>query len=265
MRKYSKIQSIIWFIFIALIIFAMYLFIYKQIDKLIPKRENNIYIFSIDSENEKTEFLYEMYEYIIQFDYYKKISENEVTNLISNPKIKKIFLGSNEIEEKYLEKVLSNLQIAKINNTKYGDLNVLINKYKYQKKKVVMDYVDYVVAYTDDFSKVFYFDVITTVYDVDYNSMSTSEITSETEKYFKEENLNNNSSANKPYDQDTNVIIQNAKQKFSQIMEDENFNPDTVMYTNPYHVLKDTENDITVYYDFSNNRIFGFYKGFGKF
>ncbi len=273
MRKANRIKSIIWFILIVFIIFAMYLFIYMQIDKLIPKRENDIYTFAVDSQSDKTEFLYKMYDYILQFENYKKISASEIDNIMSNPKLSNslnIFFRVegmySSTEEQYLKDILANAQIGKIDNTVYGDLNVILDKFVYYKKgKVTTSYTTYVFAYSDDFNKVFYFNAY--LFDnIGYSNKIAEAAVDHSISHTEVEGDYNISqeSANKQYDQGTNLIIQNVKQDFSKIFTDVNFNPDTVMYAKPYHILKDTENDITIYYDSLDKIICGFYMGFGN-
>lgn len=270
MKKFKRLKNIVWFIFITFIIVTMYMLIYKNVDKLIPKRENEIFLFPMDSQDEKTEFIYEMYDYIIQFDYYKKPSESELANIKSNSKIKKIFMEGLNTEEKYIDKILESIQIGRINNTVYGDLNVILFGYVNKKGKVVTNYIEYMLVYSDDFNKVFYFNNAS-LQDAEQSNLNSVVFDAENDEikdiktYEEREHINDSFSASKPYDQDTSLIVQNTKQKFSQILEDVSFNPDTVMYKNYLYILKDTEHDITVYYNFSDNVICSFYIGFDKF
>ena len=60
----SRLKNAILFIIILSIIFLFYFYMYKNIDKLIPKYENELYTFSNNTEESKTDFLvlFDMFE-----------------------------------------------------------------------------------------------------------------------------------------------------------------------------------------------------------
>ncbi len=59
-------------------------------------------------------------------------------------------------------------------------------------------------------------------------------------------------------------LIKNAKISFSRFIKDIEFTPDTIIYRENYYILKDIQNDVTVYYNVNNDTILGFYIGFKK-
>ena len=60
------------------------------------------------------------------------------------------------------------------------------------------------------------------------------------------------------------ILIANCKDIISNIIKEDKFNPDTIIYKNNYYILKDNTQDTTVYYNADNNSILGLYIGFKK-
>ncbi len=268
-----KLKNAIWFIIIFVMIFIVYFYIYKNIDKFIPKHENEVYFFANNIKNEKSEFLYEMAEYIEASSYngianedeLNKIKENEILcNLIK--KATNDFYGLEQ--EKYEIKVMSSYFIGELNNTIYGDLKCLTDRYTTGAKKA--NYSIFWIAYSEDMSKIYYYNPSPV------SSYNSNQSVVSYEKYAIESKVdsdisdgdiydsnNDNIDDSKQYEQNRDEILQNGKRAFSNLIINKEFEPNTIIHKDNYYVLKDTNRDITVYYDINFDDIIGLYMGFG--
>lgn len=256
MIRLRKLKNIIWFILIVLIILSIYILIYKNIDILVPKYEDVGYSFSIKEKEQNTEFLNKMAEYINTYDYYRKLSDDEIANIKSNEKLNKLltYIYHSEDDDYYF---LEGALVGTMYDTIYGDLNVIIQRYNYYKEKKKSSSIVYMIAYSDDMKKIFYLN----------NTISLSY---------------SNAAVNGPYIYDTDVVETSeeeaakkedftmstitglAREKFFAAIPNTEFNPNTIMYDKPYYILEDSENDITIYYDSYCSDIYGLYIGFGN-
>ena len=275
----NKIKNLISFIIVIIIIFIIFFCIYANIDAIIPKYENEVFIIQNNIDSEDNDFLYEMVAYLekadIEYQSNKESLSTKDNNIIYNL-IKYAHYGYDEAEIEEIYKILLNNEVGTINDTIYGNLNVLTGE-----GNIFVDREDYkiglatkyYIAYSEDMSKLYW--NFMRIYDKNQssvtNSQSTSgEIYSSTngktpdkdilEAMGMEDKKNTITEEGARKDE----IIKKGKEALAKISTELKFNPDTVTYKKPYYVLKDTDNDITLYYDKEDNQICGFYMGFGK-
>ena len=275
----NKIKNLISFIIVIIIIFIIFFCIYANIDAIIPKYENEVFILQNNIDSEDNDFLYEMVAYLekadIEYQSNKESISTKDNNIIYNL-IKYAHYGYDEAEIEKIYKKLLNHEVGTINDTIYGNLNVLTGE-----GNIFVDREDYkiglatkyYIAYSEDMSKLYW--NFMRIYDKNQssvtNSQSTSgEIYSSTngktpdkdilEAMGMEDTKNTITEEGASKDE----IIKKGKEALAKISTELKFNPDTVTYKKPYYVLKDTDNDITLYYDKEDNQICGFYMGFGK-
>lgn len=256
MIRLRKLKNIIWFILIVLIILSIYILIYKNIDILVPKYEDVGYSFSIKEKEQNTEFLNKLADYINTYDYYRKISDEEIVNIKSNEKLNKLltYIYCSGYDDDFS---LNGALVGTMYDTIYGDLNVIIQRYNYYKEKKKSSSIVYMIAYSDDMNKIFYLN----------NTISLSHPnTTENGLYIYDTEVVETSEeeAAKKEDLTMSTITQLAREKFFVAIPNTEFNPNTIMYDKPYYVLEDSENDITIYYDNYCGDIYGLYIGFGN-
>lgn len=262
MIKLRKLRNAVWFIIIVIIIFGIYIFIYKNIDILIPKREDIGHAFPIEEREQNTEFLNQLADYISTYDYYRKAS-NDIVNIQSNQKLNKLLTYIHNGSEENMRSALDNMLVGTIYDTIYGDLNIIIQRYSYYKTKKESWSIQYMIAYSDDMSKIFYLNNSKNL----NNTMSSvnSATAGENElKIYDAEMITSGEEGAKQEDLTMSTIMQLAREKFLVAIPNMEFNPNTIMYNKPYYILEDTENDITIYYDNYYNDIYGLYIGFGN-
>lgn len=236
----KTLKKTILFIIILAIIFLLNYEIYVNIDKLIPKHENEIYTFANEIRQFDANFLYDMYEKIHRADSSKIVSEDELKRLEQNETInnliKNYIYELDEEPTEWIKAILYNCFSGKLENTIYGDLNILyLNNAFY-------------IAYSDNSEKLYYF-----------NSAEDSDnfkLHVETSPNTQQEDDIEDLAINKE-----NIIIA-AQKEFSKILPNAQFNPDTIMYNYGSYILKDKQKDITVYFGKEKNIIFGLYMGF---
>ncbi len=253
----KRIKNIVLFIVTLLAIFLLDFVIYKNIDELIPKHQDELHTFANDiNGRENYNFMYELCEQIENTDNYRKVlndtkivEENEIIyNLIKN------YIYEEEIEDEYVKDVLlSSLYVGDLSNTIYGDLKFITSRY--MKTKYIN--TNYYIAYSDDMKKVCYYNLKReVVYD------DTSASAAGTLVYDKEK-LSELEGEKAQIDQNKEEFIKKVKQEFSKVMKNVEFTPNTIYYRASAYILEDDEKDITIYYDHEKNNIFGFYMGFG--
>lgn len=254
MIRLRKLKNIICFILIVLIILSIYILIYKNIDVLVPKYEDVGYSFAIKEKEQDTEFLNQLADYINTYDYYRKISDEDIIKIKSNEKLDKLlkyFYCSGADEDYFLDSAL----VGTMYDTIYGDLNILIQRYNYyytEKKKSSSNL--YMIAYSDDMNKIFYLN--------NTLSMNNSSISESKTQIYDAEVENSEEEAGKQEELTMTTITQHAREKFFIAIPNMEFNPSTIMYDNPYYILEDSQNDITIYYDSYSSEIYGMYIGF---
>lgn len=253
----KRLKNVILFTITLLGIFLLDFVIYKNIDELIPKHQNELYKFSNNiSKNENSEFLYELYDYIENSDNYRKvlndretIKENSIVyNLIKN------YTYDKEISDEYITEVLSALDIGDLSNTIYGDLEFVTSRYMKEKKYVVTNYY---IAYSKDMKKICYYNHHKCgIYETDFSvSRMAAGYDDETQSELEADKTQ--------IEQNKEEIIKCVKEEFSKAMINIEFNPNTITYKMETYILEDEEKDITVYYNKELNSIYGFYIGFG--
>lgn len=256
MIKLRRLKNIVWFILIVLIILSIYVLIYRNIDRLVPKYEDVGYTFAIKEEEQNTEFLHQLADYINTYDYYRKISDEDIIKIKSNEKLDKLlrYYYCLEDGEDYLPK---GALVGTMYDTIYGDLNIIIQRYNYyytEKKK--SSSILYMIAYSDDMNKIFYLN--------NTLSMNNSSISESKTQIYDAEVENGEEEAGKQEELTMTTITQPAREKLFIAIPNMEFNPSTIMYDSPYYILEDSQNDITIYYDSYSSEIYGMYIGFKK-
>lgn len=248
-----RIKNIILFIITLLAIFLLDFVIYKNIDNLIPKHQDELRTFANDSNNkENYNFMYELCGQIENTDNYRKvlkdiniIKENEIIyNIIKN------YIYEEEIENTYnIDVELSKLYIGDLSNTIYGDLKFVTSRY------VSSKYINsnYYIAYSEDMKKICYYNLNSVIYDE--RDVSSAVVYDSEELGLESEKVQT--------DKNKEDFIKNVKQEFSKIMKNVEFNPNTIYNRAGAYILEDEQKDITIYYNQEKNNIFGFYMGFG--
>lgn len=253
----KRFKNIILFIITLLAIFLLDFIIYKNIDELIPKHQNELHKFANNiNKNENSEFLYELCVQIENSDNYRKVlgdsqtikENNIVYNLIKN------YTYEEEIPDDYIIDILSVLDIGDLSNTIYGDLEFVTSRYMKGKKYVVTNYY---IAYSKDMKKICYYNNDKNVYDESTASQMAGIISDATEKQSGAEAEKTQLEKNKE------EIIKCVKEEFSRAVTNIDFNPNIITYRGGSYILEDEGKDITVYYNKELNSIYGFYIGFG--
>lgn len=246
-----KFKNIVWFILIVLMIFSIYILIQKNIDRLVPKYEDMEYTFAIKEKEQNTEFLHKLADYINTYDYYRKISDNDIIRIKSNEKLNKLLkycYCSEDGEDYFFNRAL----VGTMYDTIYGNLNIIIQRYNYHNEKNKSSSIACIIAYSDDMNKIFYLN----------NTLKSNN--SSIYVYDTEVVKNSEEESRKQEELTMATITQLAREKFYIAIPNMEFNPTTIMYDNPYYILEDSQNDITIYYDNDSKEIYGMYIGFGN-
>lgn len=244
----KKLKGTFVFCIIFLIILIIDLIFYKNIDKLVPTMDKKIYSFENINKKSTEDFILDMLELSTTQNNFKElksfdeIKSNEIIyNLIKNY----IFKGYNE------EEILEwNVYSAELPNTVYGNLKVI---------SITQDEYSYLITYSEDTKKVFYTnaDILSGIFnrgddlivvDSDYSEYSV-------ENFYTDNLISEKNKAE---------LINKGKNAFSNIIKECEFNPGTIMNNDNYYILKDTERNITVYYNVERDEIGGFYMGFDQ-
>ena len=253
----KKRSGTIRFIIILIIIITLNLLLYKNIDFLIPIHENEVFAYENNLLGEKEDFIYDIFNQIndrTQLEY-NNANDNTIESLKSNEVayhfLYHYFFDMLQIEdEEEIEMAILELtNITKLENTIYGDLNVItVGKRNVRSNMVIL--------YSDNMDKFYYLDGTFSGEYIFYNDY----ILIDSDGY-EIKISNNNEENNKKNKED---IIENVKKALESFINDYEFDPDTILYRENYYILKDSEKDTTVYYYAEKNVIFGFYYGFGK-
>lgn len=261
----KKVTNIIVFIIIILGIFLLDFVILKNTDKLVPKHENELYVIENTANSEESnsmDFFYNMLEQIYDINY-KKISNNEKLNYIKENQIiynlidkyynlqdskenQTTYITTEEehnLQDEELLKAFNYLYIGELNNTIYGDMQVICYGFFGNSKNV-----DYYIVYSKDMTKICYFNTNLSPIGSTYDSQST-------EIYDIEDDGSHT-------DKNKEDIAKKGKELFDIMMPNIDFNSDTIIKQETYYILKDSSKNITIYYDEKTNTIFGFYMGF---
>ena len=251
----KKIKGTVTFFIVFLIILTLYMLLYKNIDIFLPIHQNELYSFSNELQKEQKEFLIEMYEQIQMQNNYKNIDSEEFKRISKNNLVYNIIRNNTykEIIDEDLELLaLDYLYTEELYNTIYGNLKVV------RGFNLGYSNLEFAVIYSDDMKKICYLNISELLYIIESQYFDESyEIQSIFEEKSKEE-LNQDEKRSK------DDIINNCKERFLEFIKEYDFEPDTIIYKGNYYILKDTKQDITIYYDSNNNSIFGLYIGFGK-
>lgn len=247
----KRFKGTIIFIISFFIILALDFALYKNIDRFLPTHEKELYVFENNSNSESKEFLSEMYELFELQNNCRPINDlniirkNEILyNLIKNS----IYKGYNDDDfDKAVEK---DLYVGELQNTIYGDLNVVC-VISYKK-------THYLVIYSEDMKNIFYLDVNQKEY-TNSSSEFVEYYSKNTVYYIKENNAEDLTD-----EKSKTELINQCKSSFEELIKDYEFDPDTIIYKNSYYILKDNEKNITIYYNDTDNIIFGLYIGFDK-
>lgn len=256
----KKLRNIVLFITTLLAIFLLDFVIYKNIDKLIPKHQNELQTFENNSKESKADFLQEMCEQIESTDNYRRvlketqiIEENTILyNLI------KSYVYSIDIQDEDILNIISDLDIGDLPNTIYGNLKFVTSRYiKYVNSKKKNIYTNYYIAYSEDMKKICYYNLDEKVPDYDSsNTMATMGVLEDEEFYETQ------GDSKTPSEQNKEKIIKDVKEEFSKAIPTIEFTPNIITYKNGMYILEDETKDIVIYYNSEMNNIFGFYIGF---
>ena len=265
----KKIIQITIFIIIFILIILANFAIYKNIDKVIPTHQKEIYTFNNNLEDEKYNFLYEMCLQIEEQQEYKKILYTASSLLEQNPtafNIIKSFIFNNKIAEDLKLKI--SLCEGELKNTVYGNLEFLADK-MYSSKRGY-SYTNYYIIYSEDMKKLCF-------YNLEGNGVEPNNysIQVKDETYYDLNQKKDNDSLDEFDNTSTDInsteatrnkeeIIKKVKEKFSKVISNIELKPNTIIKKTNSYILQDDENDITIYYDNENDNIFGFYMGFGN-
>lgn len=262
----SKLKNAILFIIILFMIFLFYFCMYKNIDKLIPKYENELYTFSNNTEETKTDFLvlFEMFEELENSISYKRISSDEEINAIKENKILynfiKNYIYREELSEEIFNDLVYSLYMGELTNTIYGDLKCISNRYniiRTNNKRIAS--TGFSISYSEDMKKIYFLnrDIEITNRNLSVSYYDESAAEGYEEKYEYGEQFKEMESI-----QSRKQLVQSVKEVFSKAILNVEFNPDIIMYRE-YYILKDTNQDIMVLYNKDSNTIFGLLIGFG--
>jgi len=202
-------------------------------------------IYSFENINKKSteDFIIDMYDLSTAQNNFKELNLDEIKsneilyNLIKNY----IFKDYNE------EKILYS---AELPNTVYGDLKII---------SITQNESFYLITYSEDMKKVFYINenILYGIFnrgdkliviDSDYSEYSA-------EKFYTDNLISEKNKAE---------LINKGKISFSNIIKECEFNPETIINNVDYYILKDTERNITVYYNVERDEVGGFYMGFDQ-
>lgn len=238
----KRVKSVIIFAIICFIIFLLNFIIYTNIDKLIPKHENELRVFTSNFNDNNTEFLYEIYNQIEKLDYHNRFSNEQEINEFKQNKLIYNFFKNYVIKEQFSDDEVTELLLhdylykGNLSNTIYGDLRFVCGQIN-----------TFYIAYSEDLKKICYFDINQDMYNFNIGMDSDNKKLVDLESQLN---------------QNKEEIIECAKQEFSKMQLDLKFNPDTIYYHNGSYILKDTERNIVVHYSKKYSNIFGFYIGF---
>ena len=254
MKKY---RGTIKFFVILIIIILLNLFLYQNIDLLIPIHENEVFAYENNLLGEKEDFIYDIFNQIndiTEFEYNNANDDNTIEELKNNEIVYSllynyIFKLQIADESEIKDAILELTNITKLKNTIYGDLNVITVGAENIRSNIA-------ILYSDNMDKFYYLDATfsgkSTSYD-DYILMESDEYEIKISNDDKENNKKNKAE-----------IIDNVKKALESLINDYEFDPDTILYRENYYILKDSKKDTTVYYYAERNMIFGFYYGFDK-
>lgn len=262
-----RIKSIILFIIIFLIIVMLDFYLYKNLDKLIPKHDGDLYIFENNVKKKNKEFIEEIYEHV-EITNNKKVSKEELDRIKLNETLYNILknyvykidsfyekmgqINTKELEKIFEEVLMEELYTGKLTNTIYGDLNVIMIISNGENKYYLNDNNDCIILYSDDMSKVYYLDVNKKIVYEDVIDDNYKMI------YYDEKGEEKELFSGLSRDE----ILNKVNRIFSKVFVKKEFKPDTIIYKESYYILKDTTENITLYYDKQENIIFGLHIGF---
>jgi hypothetical protein len=239
------------FLIILSVIIVLDLLLYKNIDLLIPMRENEVLAYENDLQEEKEDFIYEIFNQINEKLFFNSsnVDQNTINELKNNEIIfnilKECVFNIEDYDENELELIMAEIiSVTRLDNTKYGNLNAITT---FGNSAVIL--------YSDDMDKIYYYKEINF-----YEENENYEIVESDDGNFIK--IVDKDETNKKMNKEE--IINNVKNTFSNLVKDYEFEPDTIMYKEDYYILKDSLKDITVYYYAEKDIIFGFYLGFGE-
>lgn len=215
-----------------------------------PTHEKEVYAYERDIKIDKKDFLMELYKQVEKQNEYKLIENEEIENITKNEIIYNIIKNNiigNAVDEGIIKK---NLYTKELSNTIYGELKIIDSLYQYNFEK------NFTIVYSKDMTKLCYLDKDEILYTI-LNKDDISEIKEGESLNFDEEIFQQDKKSKME-------LIDNCKTAISSFIKNSEFSPNTIMYRSNYYILKDTSNDITVYYNVNNNIVLGFYIGFEK-
>ncbi len=250
-----KYKGIIKFISVLLIILMMEFILYKNIDKVIQNDDGVLYHYSNESKDENVELIFRMHELVMTGSKFRELNDSEIDNIKNNEVIyliiKKVFDGYRD--EELIDVLKAFTYTEDLENTIYGNLKVINVRYDYgtHYKAQYDDGTILNIVYSEDMNKIYYCN-------------EAVRLSLEPQSYDIESVVEEESVDQDIVDKEKIKIVDKVTESLSEITNKYEFNPDTIINKGIYYILKDTSNDITVYYSYKNNIIWGFYIGFEK-
>lgn len=262
--------QIIIFITTFIIILLIDFLVYKNIDKIIPTHQNEIYTFANHTKEQKYNFIFEMLMQIEETGNYKKILDNvellKEKNLNSNIITNYVYKEVLEEDWQYIP-----LYEGSLDNTVYGDLKFITSRsyFKSNYNKIKEVYTNFYIVYSDDMKKVCYYNfdndkgLEANDYSIKIKENSASlgyEIKDELSEY--DDSEENNEKQSTESSKKKEELIKDVKEEFRKMNSNIDIQPNTIIKKTNFYILQDEQNKATIYYDDENNLIFGFCIGF---
>lgn len=263
----KKIKGTIIFSIIFIVILILDFILYNNINYFLPSYENKLYSYANTSQIEQKEFLFEMYEQIEMQSNYKIIDEKSFEELEKNNTLYNIIKNSilDDIDElKLKDAIMEIFYIGEMQNTIYGDFKIFGNPYI-----GIGKIGSFLILYSQDMKKIYYLNIdeknmIESInYENEYGYGEVYEIRTDNDNdydydYDKFKYVTQDDKKSKT------ELIYRCKEFIKNMLNYDDFEPETIMYKENYYILKEPKRDITIYYNASSNMVIGFYIGFGK-
>ena len=254
----KKIKGIIIFCIIFLIILLIDFTLYKNINVFLLNEEGKIYTLADNSNKVQKDFSSEMFEMMYLENNFNQITDYEE---IKNDEVLYNLIIKSKDEYFPEEDMFSDSYISESLDTVYGRLRAInINTNQLFGE-------DILIVYSEDTKKIYYlnFDKQSEMFSklddrIDIGQMNNYK--NEQEKLETSDVLTTDEiSVTRRIRKE---LVRKVKEAFSNLMKNYKFEPDSIIYSGYYYVLKDNVEDITICYDANNDNIFAFYIGFNK-
>lgn len=250
----KKIKGTIIFSIIFIVILVLDFILYNNINYFLPSYENKLYSYANTSQIEQKEFLFEMYEQIEMQNNYKMIDVEKFNELSQNNIVYNILKNNilDEINKLELEEIIMEIfYIGEMQNTIYGDFKIVGNPYVGIGKNG-----SFLILYSQDMKKIYYLNIDErNIIESEYGYGEVYEMRAgiEFDKFITQDDKKSKTE-----------LIYRCREFIKNMLNYDDFEPETIMYKENYYILKESKRDITIYYNASSNMVIGFYMGFGK-